>query len=238
MGPEWSALTATLVEYASRVRATSRTCAVMAAWLPAALSASTAFAQGAVPGGCAEPALEHAGEPGCFQSAELTLPAAPKELHWHLYEFRSEDQARSEAARHPWAAVTHSHGRIWLHVLAEQKPRVANGRKLATAGPLRLTAGTAYRARFIESIFTPGMRTRTHSHPGPEAFYVVSGAQCMDSPTKRARVEAGQTFVVDGGPHQQSAPDGRRNVAVVLYPEGQPFMTVVTDWTPSDYCLR
>jgi hypothetical protein len=24
----------------------------------------------------------------------------------------------------------------------------------------------------------------------------------------------------------------------VLYPEGQPFMTVVTDWTPSDYCLR
>jgi mannose-6-phosphate isomerase-like protein (cupin superfamily) len=206
------------------------------AWVPVALSTSTAFAQGAVPGGCSEPALEHAGEPGCFQSAELKLPAAPKELHWHLYDFQNEAEARREAARHPLAVVTFSHGRVWLHVLADGKLRISTGRKLATAGPLELVPGTAYRARFIESTFTPGMRTRTHAHPGPEAFYVVSGMQCMDSPTRRARVEAGQTFVVDGGPHQQSAPQGRRNVAVVLYPEGQPWMTVVTDWTPSGYC--
>jgi quercetin dioxygenase-like cupin family protein len=106
-------------------------------------------------------------------------------------------------------------------VLADREARVANGRRLPTAGPLTLEPGVPYRARFIESIFTPGMRTRTHVHPGPEAFYVVSGVQCMESPTRRARVEAGHTIVVEGGTvHQQSAPRGRRNVAVVFYPEG------------------
>ena len=208
--------------------------AALLAWMPAA----SALAQGAVPGGCAEPALEHVGEPGCFMAAELKLPAAPKELYWHVFDFRNEGQARTEAERQTSAAVTHSHGRIWLHVLADGELRIESGRKLARAGPLRLDQGAAYRARFIESIFTPGMRTRTHSHPGPEAFYVVSGTQCMETPTRRARVEAGHTFVVDGGVHVQAAPRGRRNVGVVLYPEGQPFMTVVTDWTPSDYCRR
>jgi hypothetical protein len=54
-----------------------------------------------------------------------------------------------------------SHDRIWLHVLAHREARVANGRSLATAGPLTPEPGVPYRARFIESIFTPGMRTRT-----------------------------------------------------------------------------
>ena len=84
-----------------------------------------------------------------------------------------------------------------------------------------------------------GLASPVHVHDHEaEAFYVVSGTQCMETPTRRARVEAGHTFVVDGGVHVQAAPRGRRNVGVVLYPEGQPFMTVVTDWTPSDYCRR
>ncbi len=67
---------------------------------------------------------------------------------------------------------------------------------------------------FLESVFPPGMRTRVHSHPGPEAFYVVEGQQCMETPSERRKLNAGESFVVQPGPHVQTAPGGRKNIAL------------------------
>lgn len=82
------------------------------------------------------------------------------------------------------------------------------------------------------------MRTRSHAHPGPEAFYVVDGVQCMESRSDRRMVRAGGTYVIESGAHVQAAPRGRRNIAVLIVPEGAPWIEIVNDWTPSDFCLR
>ena len=138
------------------------------------------------------------------------------------------------------SAVTFSHGQVWLHVLSAGPPPAlaAGAERIAVAGPLRVPSPGPVVARFLESVFPPGMRTRNHAHPGPEAFYVLDGVQCMESRDDRRRVQAGETYVIAGGPHVQAAPAGRRNLALLIVPEGAPWIELVADWTPSDFCLR
>ena len=69
------------------------------------------------------------------------------------------------------------------------------------------------------------MRTRVHSHPGPEAFYVLEGEQCMETPAQKRKLRAGESFIVPPGPHVQAAAHGRRNIALVLSGSGEPERT-------------
>jgi len=206
------------------------------AFLIAGLAAQAAVP--AVPGACAAPASEHRGEPGCYLTAELAIRSAPSQLYWHIYTFPGETEAAGEAARHELSVVTTTHGRTWLYVLGSRGARLRGGTRRAVVGPLRLRAGTPVLARFIESVFPPGMRTRVHAHPGPEAFYVVEGEQCMETPTSHRRVPAGGTYVVQGGPHVQAAPQGRRNIAVVFHAPDQAWMQLGQTWEAGDFCFR
>ena len=78
--------------------------------------------------------------------------------------------------------------------------RVEGGIQRSLIGPLR-TAGGKLSAHFAEAIFPPGMRTRVHAHPGPEAFYVVDCVQCMETPVEKRLLPAGSAYVVEDGPH-------------------------------------
>ena len=188
-----------------------------------------------VPGGCTEPAAANVGKPGCFSSGELRLERSPRTIYWHVYDFADSPSAAAEAAKHRWSSVAASHGRNWLFVLGPRSAAVASGRRIALVGPMRLPKGRPMVARFLESDFPPGMRTRVHSHPGPEGFYVVEGEQCMDTPTGRRKIGAGGTFIVAGGAHMQAAPKGRKNIAVVFYPPDVPWMRMEA-WHPSGFC--
>ena len=191
-----------------------------------------------VPGQCVAPAAENVGKPGCFRAAEIRIDAAPAELWWHVREYPNVASAEAAAIGHRWAATATSHGRAWLFALGGRDERFAGGRRRARVGPLRPPAGEVVTARFMESTFTPGMRTRVHSHGGPEAFYVVDGEQCVETPSQRRKLGAGDTFVVPPGPHVQAAARGRKNITLVLYPSQSAWMTLERDWTPSQYCAR
>jgi quercetin dioxygenase-like cupin family protein len=189
-----------------------------------------------VPGGCAAPATNHRGESGCFLVADITIAEPPAQLTWHLFRFADEAMARAEAARHELSAVAVSHDQVWLHILAPGEVRTLAGERMATAGPLAVPQGRAVTARLFEATFPPGMRTRVHAHPGPEAFSVVDGMQCMETPAERRMVRPGETFIVAAGPHIQAAPGGRRNLGLVLIPKGEPFMHFPSGWQPSSFC--
>lgn len=68
----------------------------------------------------------------------------------------------------------------------------------------------------MESLFPPGMRTRVHSHSGPEAFYVIDGEQCTATPAGERRTRVGESTVVTAGAHLQAAPRGRRSMVMIL----------------------
>lgn len=190
-----------------------------------------------VPGACSEPASANAGRPGCYMAAEITIESPPARIYWIAYSFPTATAAAAAARAHKWSAMTQSHGLYWAHVLAPQEVRLVGGIRRAVVGPMALAAGRPIRARFIESFFLPGMRTSVHSHPGPEGFYVLDGVQCMDLPSGARQLGTGETMIVPARSiHFQSAPKGRRNVAVVLYPPDEPWMKMEAGWKPSDYC--
>lgn len=204
-----------------------------------AFQASVATPVPPVPGGCSAPALENVGKPGCYLSAQIHLQRAPATIYWHIYTFGDSASARGEAKRHQWSTLAYSHGRTWLYVLGPRRLRLPYGRRMASIGPMQLAPGKPVTARFIESIFPPGMRTRVHSHPGPEGFYVVEGEQCMETPMTRRRVTAGGSFIVPAGDaHVQAAINGRRNIGVVFQPDGTEWMRIEDRWSPSTFCLR
>jgi quercetin dioxygenase-like cupin family protein len=188
-----------------------------------------------VPGACTEPAAENKGKPGCFLSTEITLGSAPATLYWHIVPAKSATEARRLSKERAWSAVVEAHGRWWLYILSPENSDTSLPSH-HVAGPFRLAQGKTITARFMESWFTPGMRTRVHSHSGPEAFYVIDGEQCTESPADRTVIKAGESYIVPGGAHLQAAPKGRRSVVLILAPEGEPWMRLTADWSGSDFC--
>lgn len=188
-----------------------------------------------VPGLCSAPVPKNRETPGCYKTGEIQLIDAPDAIYWHIYEFPSRDAAISEGARHRWAAVTEIHSRTWLYILGGPTESFAGGIPRAVIGPLKVQPGIQI-AHFAAAIFPPGMRTRVHSHPGPEAFYVVEGQQCMETPTDRQMIPAGGTYIVERGPHIQAAPGGRRNLVLILAPEGAASVIPGGNWRPTSFC--
>ena len=188
-----------------------------------------------VPGGCTEPAAENRGRPGCFLSAEIAIGTAPEPLYWHIFPAPSAAEARRLARGRADATVVEAHGRWWAYLLSAEKV-ISSLPPHHVAGPFHISPSKPVTARFMESWFPPGMRTRVHSHSGPEAFYVVDGEQCTESPTDKHVIRAGESYIVPGGAHLQAAPKGRRSVVLILAAEGEPWMRLTDDWSGTDFC--
>ncbi len=123
---------------------------------------------------------------------ETRVSALPEgALYWRVDRFESADAARAAAG--PWSLVAESAGRIWLFTLGPKDASVAGGNRVAEVGPIpRVTAGT-YLLRINEASGPPGSVTPVHSHPGSEAFFVLSGQQSIRGLHGVLRVDAGRS---------------------------------------------
>ena len=196
---------------------------------------ATHGAGSAVPGQCTAPASEHVGEPGCYLSAEVEIEAPKGELYWHIYSFPTLIDARVAATNAGQAVAVEAHGKAWLHVMGDATPDlIPGGTVRESIGPIR--APSKGRIRLLESWFPPGMRTRAHSHPGPEVFYVLEGEQCVETRDGTALVSAGGHYILDAGPHLQASSKGRRSLVLLVMPDDVPWMSLESDWNPKESC--
>ena len=93
----------------------------------------------------------------------------------------------------------------------------------------------------MEAVFPPGegLQTAVHHHSGPEAWYVVSGAQCLRTPEATTVLRKGESGFVAAGPPMiltGIGSDTRRALVLVLHDTAQPWMTVTSDWRPTVSC--
>ncbi|MGH8240788.1 MAG: hypothetical protein ACREXP_27750, partial [Steroidobacteraceae bacterium] len=145
-----------------------------------------------VPGGCDVPVAARTKEVGCYLTATETLGQLPAgELFWHLYEYPTR-AAAAAAKPQSFGTVAESLGKVWLYVIAARQWRPAAGQRVAVLGPLRVQPAAQYTARYMEAVFPPGMQTSVHTHSGPEAWYILSGAQCLQTPDTQTITRAGQ----------------------------------------------
>ena len=204
------------------------------------------------PRGCSTPVSERQMEAGCYTTSEAqlgVLPAGP--LYWHIYAYPS--RAAADAARGPRGTAVQVFGRHWLYTIAGEQWRPTAGEKIAIIGPLLVGSDRPYTARYLEAVFPPGLDTGGigHRHPGPEAWYVVSGSQCLETPNGLVIASAGGSAMVpEGWPMAISAfgPETRRALVLVLHPSAEPYSMAVDDprrpgaphahWTPKGLCPK
>lgn len=190
------------------------------------------------PGRCDTPVSQRTGEVGCYLTATEVLGAMPPgSVFWHLDTYPT--RAAAEAARGPRGTVVESFGKVWLYTIAEAGWRPSGGERVAAIGPFPITAGTHYTARYMEAVFTSGMQSSVHRHSGPEAWYVLAGAQCLETPDGTIVARARESAIVPEGPPMRLSSIGaetRRSVLLVLHETSQPWTTMASDWQPKGLC--
>jgi quercetin dioxygenase-like cupin family protein len=193
-----------------------------------------------IPGGCDVPVSQRTSETGCYLVATTplgTLPSAP--MYWHLYRYPS--RAGAEAAKGMNGTVVDSLGHIWVYTIAGKNWRPTAGERVAVLGPLQVSPDKQYTARYMEAVFAPGMLTSVHRHSGAEAWYVLAGAQCLETPDRIIVARAGEGAVVPEGPPMALSGIGgdiRRSVLLVIHDSSEPWMTVTRDWAPQGRCPK
>jgi quercetin dioxygenase-like cupin family protein len=179
------------------------------------------------------------GQPGCWIIASMPVVATVgRPLFWHVYELPAETPAGMREAE--GGRIVQAYGRTWLVTVADREWRPAAGRHVATVGPLLPLTSGPHLASFAEATFAPGMRSRIHTHPGPEAWVVLEGEQCLETPEGVIRVAAGQDMMVRGGIPMALFGTGtgtRRALVLVLHPADQPWGMPHTGWQPTGACL-
>ena len=114
----------------------------------------------------------------------------PGTLFWRIETF--ETLAAAQAGAGPWSLVAEADGKTWLFTLGAEGGSTAGGSRVAEVGPIPRVAASQYLLRINEASGPPGSITPIHSHPGSEAFFVLSGEQSIRGPDGVLRVSAGR----------------------------------------------
>ncbi len=185
-----------------------------------------------------KPVSERTGVEGCWILASNPLgrlPAGP--VFWTLDTYPSLESA--QAASTKGSTALQVLGKVWLLTVGDKAAAPVGGQRVTQIGPLPVRAGEDYTAQYRESIMVPGAVSRTHQHPGPEAFYTESGETCLETPTGTQLGKKGADVVVPEGVPMELVATGhetRRGIVLVLHVSGQQHTTLVTDWHSKELC--
>lgn len=185
------------------------------------------------------PAGQKRPEFGCFNVGTVTgLHFRERTVYWHLSTFESRKAA--DAAKSPSGLVVEEDGRVWLSEFGAKNSANGGGTAVATIGPMQLPRSQSYTATLSYAVMRPADSSRVHTHPGPEAWYVLAGEQCLETPAGATRARAGESMTVPPDVPMELNVTGtalRRAFALVIHDATQP-RGIPSTWTPSGACTR
>jgi quercetin dioxygenase-like cupin family protein len=153
-----------------------------------------AFALGAL-AACASAPQELSASPDFVVEnvAERTLDALPDgPLYWRIETFPSLEAAQAAAGSTSLAAAVS--GRFWLVTLGPRGAATVGATSVGEIGPVPRIDAQRYRLRLNHAHAPPGRATSVHTHPGSEAFYVLSGQLSQRTTHGVARIGAGESM--------------------------------------------
>ena len=176
---------------------------------------------------------------GCFRiGIAKDLKFSDSTVFWHLQTYSS--LAAANAAKSSSGIVVEEDGRVWLSEFGSKDRASQGGHRVAVIGPLSLVAGKKYDAEIAYSVMAPSDHSRVHTHAGPEAWYVLAGAQCLETPAGTLRGHTGETMIAaPNGPMQLSVTGAEvaRALTLVIHDSTQEF-GAASDWKPAGACQR
>jgi hypothetical protein len=131
------------------------------------------------------------------------LPQGP--LYWRVENFPTLEQAKAAAGRYRWNPDTVSYegspalaaevaGKAWLFTLGAKGGATPGGTRVTEIGPVPPVSAPEYLLRVNHGSGPAGSKTPVHTHPGPEAFYVIAGRLGQRTPHGVSHAETGQTM--------------------------------------------
>lgn len=118
------------------------------------------------------------------------LPPGP--LYWLVEHFPTLAQA--QAAAGPTSLAVENAGKAWLFTLGAKGGSTPGASRVAEVGPVPTITAPEYLLRINHSGGAPGAKTPAHTHPGSEAFYVLTGRLGQKMQHGESHVEAGNTM--------------------------------------------
>jgi quercetin dioxygenase-like cupin family protein len=199
-----------------------------------------ASSQNETPQTC-QPVSGRTQELGCWIIGDQSLGSlTTSQAFWHLDTYPTRDAA--VAAKGSRGTVVAALGKTWLLSIEESAWQAPAGSEhVATIGPLPIDTAKKYSAQYMEAVFTPGMASAIHNHPGPEAFYTTSGEICLETPLGASMGRAGEPVIIAGGLPMRLVATGtekRQSVVLVLYDSSDTAGHPVHDWTPKGLCKK
>ena len=125
--------------------------------------------------------------------AEKNVSALPDgELYWHVENFGTIEEA--EAAAGDFSLAAEFDDKAWLFTLADRKAEDMGGTPVASIGPVPRIDSDGFLLRINNATAPVGAKTTIHTHPGPEAFLVLSGQLTQHTPYGMHILNAGATM--------------------------------------------
>jgi hypothetical protein len=118
------------------------------------------------------------------------LPAGT--LYWRIENLAS--LAEAEAVAGPTALAAEVSGQVWLFTLGGPGGATPGATKVAEIGPIERIGASEYLLRINHASGPPGAKTSIHTHPGSEAFYVLTGQLSQRTSKGVTPVNAGTTL--------------------------------------------
>lgn len=182
---------------------------------------------------------------GCLLLGKKMVTRFPEgTVFWHLNKFPS--MAAAENAKGETGMVVEAEGRFWLFSFGPKYAAPKQGELVASVGPLQMTSDKLPAAKSYEvvayfAVMPAHTHTRVHIHPGPEAWYVLEGEQCLETPEGMIKARAGEGAMVRPTIPMRLANTGsstRRALFIVIHDAAQPWMVFTEDWKPTGACDR
>jgi quercetin dioxygenase-like cupin family protein len=174
---------------------------------------------------------------GCTILAQRTVQELPRgPLFWYLVAFRT--RAAAKAAAGPTSVMADAEGRSWVFTIAPDDGGPWRGELVAQVGPLEIPRMKAYTIEVALAVLPPGSRSRVHTHAGPEAWYMLAGEQCLETPLGARRAGAGQSMTQAGYTPMQLVVTGNvvRHALVVVVHDADTGWGSPSDWKPPGRC--
>lgn len=188
---------------------------------------------------CTPDSPERRGEPGCSILAVRPLaPGRGESVYWHVDAFDS--LASAQRAAGPSGFAFSAHGLAWVVRVERDTSAHRAPAHRAWVGPIPLLPNRSYMMQIMSAYFLPGQHSQVHTHSGPEAWYVVAGEQCLETPSHVMRASVGQGAIVAAGDTMRLVATGtvaRRALALILYDAAQKPTQLIEPAPPLKACL-
>ncbi len=165
------------------------------------------------------------------------FPGRADTVVWNVLGFATRPEAESQMT--PTSAVVEVDNTFWLLNVAPTVSHHEHAMQAAAIKPIPLPPAKSYEIIFAYVAVPPGAHSAIHVQSGPEAWYVLAGSQCVETPDTVLHIRQGSGGMVPADTPLYLVATGtttRRAFFVIVHDAERPFYTEIDSWHPRGKC--